>query len=125
MAPHEPTRLTVLYDPKCSLCCRARYWLVAQPKYVPLEFIGAGTDRAQQRFPELDPQDTLDNLVVVDSAGAVYRGPKAWLICLWALRRYRSWALTIGSPALLPSARRFIDWVSRHRKRFGIAGSSN
>lgn len=107
--------ITVLYDPHCRLCLRARYWLKDQPQFVPLRFVGAGTDRAREILPDLDPASTLRELTVVGSDGAVYRGAKAWLVCLWALRKYRSWAMTLGSPELLPAARRFINWVSRHR----------
>ena len=111
------TKLTVLYDPSCFLCCRARRWLQNQSQFVPLEFVGAGTSKARSEFPEIEPDETLEDLTVVADDGAVYRGTKAWLICLWALRKYRGWSLTLGSDALLPSARRFIDWVSRNRRR--------
>jgi hypothetical protein len=29
-------------------------------------------------------------------------------MCLWALRDYRAWSLTLSSPALMPQAQRFI-----------------
>jgi len=109
------TRLTILYDSGCSLCCRARRWLVDQPTYVDLEFVGAATPQARERFPDLNAQETKEELTVVADDGAVYRGVKAWLLCLWATRKYRAWSLALGSPALLPSARRFIEWVSRSR----------
>jgi predicted DCC family thiol-disulfide oxidoreductase YuxK len=112
-------RLTVLYDSGCSICCRARRWLADQPAHVELEFVGAGTRHARERFPDLNPEETLEDLTAVTDEGAVYRGAKAWLICLWATRRYRAMSLTLGSPALLPSARRLIEWASRNRHRFG------
>ncbi|MBK7643357.1 MAG: DUF393 domain-containing protein [Planctomycetes bacterium] len=43
-------RLTVLYDAQCGLCRRARRWLEAQPAYVPLEFVAAGSPAARA-FP--------------------------------------------------------------------------
>ena len=107
--------MTVLYDSGCALCCRARRWLQAQPQYVALEFVGAGTDRAKEKFPFLDPEDTLTEITVVADGGGVYRGAKAWLMCLWATRKHRGWALRLASPAMLPSVRRFVDWVSRRR----------
>ena len=115
------TKLTVLYDPSCSLCCRARRWMQKQSQFVPLEFVGASTPRAKDMFPEIDSGETLQDLTVVADDGALYRGAKAWLICLWALRKYRGWSLTLGSDALLPSARRFIDWVSRNRKKLALS----
>jgi predicted DCC family thiol-disulfide oxidoreductase YuxK len=110
-------RLTVLYDSGCALCCRARRWLADQPSFVELEFVGAATPHARKRFPHLNPEETKEDLTVVGDDGSVYRGAKAWLICLWATRRYRAWSLTLGTPALLPSARRLIEWVSRNRHR--------
>ncbi|MEM8882767.1 MAG: DUF393 domain-containing protein [Planctomycetota bacterium] len=109
-------QLTVLYDASCHLCCRARRWLENQEQYVPLRFVGAATDHAKREFPYLDPEDTLQELTVVGDDGSIYRGAKAWVMCLWALVDHRGKALTIVSPALLPSARRFIDWVSRNRR---------
>jgi len=108
--------LTVLYDSSCSVCCRARRWLEHQPQYVPLKFVGAATPHAEKRFPELDSAETLKQLTVVADDGGVYLGAKAWLMCLWALRQYRGWSLTLGSEAMLPSAQRFVEWVSRNRK---------
>ena len=108
--------LTVLYDSACSMCCRARRWLERQPQYVPLKFVGAATRHAEEQFPELDPKETLEQLTVVSDDGSVYHGAKAWVMCLWALRQYRGWSLTLGSDAMLPSAQRFVAWISRNRK---------
>ncbi|MDQ6830370.1 MAG: thiol-disulfide oxidoreductase, partial [Gemmatimonadota bacterium] len=74
------------------------------------------------RFPQLDAASTLRDITVIDDEGAVYRGAKAWVLCLWATRRYRAWALTLGSPGAMPAAKRFVNWVSRHRSRLGAAG---
>lgn len=108
-------KLTVLFDPGCALCRAARAWLEGQKKYVPLEFVGAGTAEARRLFPELDPASTLKEITVVDDGLRVYRGEKAWLMCLWALRNYRETALRWGRADRLPYARRFVAWVSRHR----------
>ena len=114
--------LTVLYDATCALCRNARAWLEREPTYVPLHFIAAGSPLAAQRFPALRIQSTLRDITVVDDAGHVYRGPKAWVICLWATRRYRGWALTLVRPEMWPLAKRLIAWVSRHRSRLGTIG---
>ena len=55
--------LTVLYDFNCGLCQRARRWLEAEPKFLTLEFIPAGSDHARYRFPTLP--DKVEELVVV------------------------------------------------------------
>jgi predicted DCC family thiol-disulfide oxidoreductase YuxK len=111
-------KLTVLYDPACALCQRARHWLAAQPQYVRLEFIPAGSELAKSRFPELDPASTMRELTVIGDGGEVYRGAKAWLMNLWALREYRETALRWSTPERLPFARRMVAWVSRYRRSF-------
>ncbi|HEX2223736.1 MAG TPA: DUF393 domain-containing protein, partial [Thermoanaerobaculia bacterium] len=114
--------LTVLYDSDCGLCQRVKDWLETQPKYVTMEFVAAGSRAARERFPGLDPEDTLREVTVVGDGGEVYRGAKAWLICLWALRKYRGLALDWSTPERMALAKRFVAWVSRNRKAQG-AGS--
>ena len=111
-------QLTILYDARCELCRRVRSWLAAQPAYVELEFVAAGSAEARRRFPDLDHAATLDDLTVVSDTGDVYAGAQGWLMCLWALRDYRAWALRLSTPALMPRARHLITWVSQNRWRF-------
>jgi len=117
--PAENAALTVLYDVPCALCCRARYWLAEQPKYVPMAFVAAGSNEARRRFPGLDHDATLEELTVVGWGGEVYKGANAWVMCLWALKRYRSAALRLSEPEMPPVARRLIAWVSRNRFQIG------
>ena len=44
-------RLTVLYDSRCGFCVKCRWWLVAQPKFVEMDFLPAGSAQAVDRFP--------------------------------------------------------------------------
>ena len=111
--------LTVLYDHKCRLCTQVRSWLVRQPQFVPLEFVAAGSDELRRRYPQLDPDESLLQLVVIGDHQKVYRGGKAWVMCLWALRDYRSWAMRLGSPELYPLAERYFRWLSRNRGKLG------
>lgn len=111
--------LTVLYDARCNLCARFKAWLAAQPSYLELEFVAAGSDEAHRRFPALDHAHTLKELTVVSDAGEVYADAGAWVICLWALPAYRAWALRLGAPDLLPLARRVVLWISQNRFRLG------
>ena len=110
--------LTVLYDAQCELCRRARLWLEGQAKYVPLRFVPAGQAEAARLFPELDHEATRKELFVVGDDGAVYRGEKAWIICLWALREYRSTALWLSSRGTLWAAQSLVKAVSKNRHRF-------
>lgn len=101
----SPVRsLTVLYDAHCGVCREARAWLERQPAFVPLVFVAAGSPSAREGFPGLNHADTLRRLTVVSDRGAVYRGTRAWLMVLWALREWRERAITLGWAPLRPLA---------------------
>ncbi|MDO0926110.1 DUF393 domain-containing protein [Streptomyces sp. TG1A-8] len=91
--------LTVLYDAECGLCTHLRDWLVRQPQLVPLELVPAGSAPARARFPGLDHAATLEEVTVVGDAGQVYRGARAWIVVLWALREHRPLAHRLSTPA--------------------------
>ncbi|CCH29802.1 DCC1-like thiol-disulfide oxidoreductase family protein [Actinosynnema sp. NPDC047251] len=84
--------LTVLYDADCPFCRRATAWLAAQAKLVRLDFVPAGSEQARQRFPELDHAETMRVITLIGDRGEVFRGDRAWLVCLWALRAWRPMA---------------------------------
>jgi predicted DCC family thiol-disulfide oxidoreductase YuxK len=112
-------RLTVLYDPTCQLCCKAAFWLASQAQYVPLTFCAAGSPAAYTSFPGIDHEATRNQLTVIGDGGEVYYDERGWLMTLWALKKYRATALRFSSPELLPMAKRFVLWVSRHRTGLG------
>jgi predicted DCC family thiol-disulfide oxidoreductase YuxK len=113
--------LTVLYDPHCGLCRRVHEWLEEQPKLVPLLLIPVKSDEARSRFPMLDHEPTVNDLTVISDDGAVYFGPKAWLMVLWALCRYREWSYRLASPELLPTTRRVVSLISERRYQISRA----
>ncbi|SED62900.1 Protein of unknown function, DUF393 [Streptomyces sp. 2231.1] len=99
-AARTPVRgLTVLYDAECALCTHLRGWLERQPQLVPLELLPAGSAGARARFPGLDHAATLDEVTVVGDSGQVYRGSRAWIVVLWALREHRPLAHRLSTPA--------------------------
>jgi predicted DCC family thiol-disulfide oxidoreductase YuxK len=110
-------RLFVLYDASCGLCTDLRRWASRQPSFLNLEFVAAGTPRARRLFPSLDQLATPEELVAVTDEGAVYRDSDAWILCLYALREYRAWALRLARPALRPLARQAFRLFSRNRRR--------
>ena len=115
--------LTVLYDPECGLCRRAHAWLAEQSKLVELKFVPCASAEARQRFPQLDHDLTTKDLTVIADNGGVYFGPKAWLMVLWALTRYRDWAYRLAKPELLPTTKRVVSMISQHRYQIGrVAG---
>lgn len=114
--------LTLLYDPGCGLCRRVQGWLAEQPKLVEIKMIPIKTDAARQRYPGLNHDLTSADLTVVSDQGAVYFGPKAWLMVLWALCRYRDWSYRLAAPELLPTTRRVVSLISQHRYQISRLG---
>ena len=108
-------KLTVLFDAKCALCRRARLWLLDERAFVPLEFIPAQSETARVRFPDLDHEATLGDLTVIGDDRNVYKGARAWIMCLWALQGYRGLAVRLSSKGALPLAKRFVYRVARNR----------
>jgi predicted DCC family thiol-disulfide oxidoreductase YuxK len=113
--------LTVLYDPKCGLCQRAHEWLVEQPKLVDMTLVPIISDEARRRFPRLNHDLTTKDLTVISDRGAVYLGPKAWLMVLWGLRHYRDWSYRLASPELLPTTRRVVSTITQNRYQISRA----
>ena len=115
--------LTVLYDPNCGLCRRAHEWLAEQTKLVELIFIPCASEEARKRFPQLDHDLSSKDLTLVADDGAVYFGPKAWLMVLWSLTRYRDRSYRLARPELLPSTKRVVSMISQHRYQISrVAG---
>jgi predicted DCC family thiol-disulfide oxidoreductase YuxK len=110
-------KLTVLYDAHCGFCVRCRWWLVAQPRYVAMEFFPCGSPEAAERFPGVIRLGEPEELIVVSDEGGVYRGTRAWIMCLWALKEYREWGMRLSHPALMPLARGAFALVSASRKK--------
>jgi len=108
-------RLYVLYDAECELCVHCRDWLMKQPAFVPLVFVALQSAEAHRRFPGVEALRPNEQLLVISNEGAVYRGPCAWIMCLWALKDYRLHAQRLAHPILLPFARVACQLLSRNR----------
>jgi predicted DCC family thiol-disulfide oxidoreductase YuxK len=109
-------KLYVLFDSRCRLCSRAAFWIRTQPAYLKIETIAACSHRLPTLFPGLRTSPGPEELVVIADSGEVYRGLSAWLMCLYALRRYRAWALRLARPGWRPFARRAVAFLSDHRQ---------
>ncbi|CAL9347531.1 hypothetical protein SUDANB106_00403 [Streptomyces sp. enrichment culture] len=109
-------RLTVLYDADCPLCRHIRDWLARQRQLVPLDPVPAGSPEARRRLPGLDHGRTLEEITVVGDGGQVYRGPAAWIVCLWALAEYRPTAHRLSTPAGAPLARAAVLAAAKYRR---------
>ena len=107
--------LYVLFDRQCALCRQCRRWLERQPAFVELRFMALQSPEVACRFPGIEAFHPREQLVVISDEGAVYQGPQAWIMCLYALREYREWSQRLASPVLLPWARRACELVSENR----------
>lgn len=113
-----PAAITVLYDPECTLCRRSALWLTHQAAYIAIEVMAAGSPAALDRYGDFGRLG--DEMVVVADDGRIWWGsPDAYLVCLWALRRWRPWGERLASPLLSPLATGFFKRVSTHRKAIG------
>ena len=105
------TSITIVYDASCGLCTRWKDWIGRQLPLVSIQFAAAGSAEARKNFSNLPPGE----LAVVADTGEVWLGNHAWIVCLWALRDYRSLAVRLTSPLLLLLAREAFTVVSRNR----------
>jgi predicted DCC family thiol-disulfide oxidoreductase YuxK len=119
------TGLTVLYDADCPLCRHLSDWLRRQPKLVRLDLVPAASPEARHRFPGLDHGAILDEITVVGDAGQVYRGPAAWIVCLWALREHRPLSHRLSTPAGAHVARATVLAASKWRAHLRNATSTD
>jgi predicted DCC family thiol-disulfide oxidoreductase YuxK len=119
-------RLYVLFDAKCELCRRVRFWLDKQQTFVPLAFVPLQAPDLEERFPGVTELEPARQILVIADNGDVWRGADAWIMCLWALREYRQWSQRLAGPLLRPFARRICEMVSANRHRFNdwFQGSS-
>ena len=121
--------LHVLYDHTCGLCCSAAHRLAAEPAYLRLTFRPLASMEVQERFgPALGPPPHNQVIVIADT-GEVYRGTSAWLMVLYALRRYRGLSIALSRPGCRPLVGRVIDIISRRRatlsELFGCTPDAN
>lgn len=104
-------RLYILYDSRCILCRRIRDWIRGERAYCEIVLLPSSGVEARRRFPTLVPEE----LHVIADDGRMWQGNHAWVVVLFALRRYRGWARRLAHPLLLPLARQAFAAVSEHR----------
>jgi hypothetical protein len=88
-----------------------------------MDFIASGSPQAVNLFPALQkPDQSAEELLVIDDQGGVYSNDDAWLMCLWALEDYREWAARLSaSPTLKGMARQMYSMISRQRHSLSAA----
>lgn len=115
----------VIFDDECDFCVQCYRWLMRQVPLVPLRFIPLSTAAKRMRviFGSSFDLEIGGELTVITDEGAVYRNDGAFLMCLWCLRSYRSWAVRLARPSGRGLARRAYRLVSSQRFRLSrIAG---
>lgn len=108
-----PQRYTVVYDDQCELCRRCRHWLATQPTLVELRFLSTSEAAAEQRYGHL-PFYRVE-LMVISDEGHAWIGPEAFIMCLWATRRWRGLSYKISGPTFGSLAERFFHALSSKR----------
>lgn len=112
------TGVTVLYDESCGLCRRSAHWLATEKAHIPVAILAAGSPVARARFGDIEALG--DDLVVVGDDGRVWWGsPDAYIVALWALRKWRPWAIRLSGPGMSRLAGAFFKRVATHRKAIG------
>lgn len=102
-------KLHVLYDAQSEFALRCYAWLSAQLSFLPFEFVPFQAPELIARFPGVEEFRANEPLLVVSDEGAVYAGPNAFLMCLYALSHYQEWAIRLSAPSLLPLAGRAFE----------------
>lgn len=108
-------RLYVLFDQDCRLCEAVVRRLREQPTFVELEFVSSGAPLAARKFPGIVSSVPLSEVVAIADSGEVYRGESAWLMVLWAMKRYRHWSIALAQPAYRGLVRRAVASIGRYR----------
>ena len=98
------TGITVLYDETCALCRRSAHWLETEKAHIPIDVLAAGSPAAKARFGDIEVLG--EDLVVVGDDGRVWWGsPDAFIMAMWALRKWRPWAIRLESSRDEPTGR--------------------
>jgi predicted DCC family thiol-disulfide oxidoreductase YuxK len=108
-------KLFVLYDMNCDFCRRCRRWMEEEPAFLPVQFVAAQSDDARRLLPDWEKYKVTNELTVLGDDGALYQGPHAFIMCLYALVEFRELSLRLASPTLLPFARQIFHFVSNNR----------
>ena len=107
--------LYVFYDRECGLCTKVKAWIEVQHQLIPIAFVAYQDLKALKLCPSLPTLDPSREIVVLADTGEVYTGGAAWITCLYALQKYRTWSKRMASPTLLPLAKRACYLISENR----------
>ncbi len=100
--------MDVIFDSGSDLCGDFREWCGQQPALIELRLVAADSPQAAGLLPTSRAFDGGEELTVLANERAVYTGDSAWLMCLFALRDYRDWAVRLAHPSLAPLVRQAV-----------------
>ena len=109
------TQLEIIYDDRCALCQRCAAKLTTEPAYIKLKPISRTHAANHHQYKHLMQNIGQDEMVAVGNDGSVYRGEKAYLMCLWATRRWRKLSIRLSRPALRGAVRSACHLIARSR----------
>lgn len=107
--------LTLFYDAGCGVCSAFKKWLERQPAWIDLRFVPLQEAAAHPLAKCVQDLDLERELHVIADTGELYRGDRAWIMCLYALKAYRPLSRRLAHPALRPLARNICAAVSANR----------
>jgi predicted DCC family thiol-disulfide oxidoreductase YuxK len=108
-------KLTVFYDPNCGVCSSFRDWMGREPAFVAIEFLPYDSRQAAELCPGLLERGADKKIIVMADDGRLWQGAEGWVLCLWALRRWRGWSKRLAKPLLLPIAEKVCGLISSNR----------
>ena len=112
-------RLEVYFDGNCGVCGRLTSWLERQDCHLDMVILPYAGIEAKRLFPEIDEYEPDKLMVTRTNTGRIYRGAESWVMCFWALKKYRWLARVLGNCVILPFVK-IVAWlVARNRYRLG------
>ena len=108
-------KLTVFYDANCGVCASFRHWIGREPAFLAIEFLPYDGRQAAELCPGLLERGADKKIIVMADDGRLWQGAEAWVLCLWALRRWRGWSKQLARPLLLPIAEKVCGLISSNR----------
>lgn len=109
------TGITILYDSECGMCVRLKEWVLAQPAYLSIEAIPMQSKECHERYPDLEDRIQAGQFLCIDNNGAVYVDAEARILCLWALKKYRSISFTVARTPMRSLLTMLMEKISRNR----------
>jgi len=117
----RPDADIVIFDGQCRLCTaqiRALVWWDGQDR---LAYLSLHDPRVAERYPDLEHEALMEQMVIVDHHGRRHWGPQAVRYLSRRLRRLWWLAPVLYFPGSMFLWRPLYRWIARNRYRFNKA----